>query len=304
MIDCVARRRHVTKVVAIVNQKGGVGKTTTAINLASGLALSERKSLLLDLDPQSNSTRGLGYGADPERASIYDVLLGSEPLHGILLPTEIEKLSLAPSEPDLIGFEVELMGTEKREWRLRDALIGHDSFDLVLVDCPPSLGLLTVNALVAADGVLIPVQCEYLALEGVTQLIETLRRIRSNLNPQLQILGVVLTMFDERTNLSHQVVDDIRKFFGGTAYDTVIPRSVRLGEAPSFGKPIFLYDPRSKGAEAYMRLAQEFLQREEPPVQETAIGDREETAGICEAGDRPASAQETAINEHEETSTG
>ena len=142
-----------TKVVAIVNQKGGVGKTTTAVNLASGLALSERKSLLLDLDPQSNSTRGLGYGADPERASIYDVLLGSEPLHGILLPTEIEKLSLAPSEPDLIGFEVELMGTEKREWRLRDALIGHDSFDLVLVDCPPSLGLLTVNALVAADGV-------------------------------------------------------------------------------------------------------------------------------------------------------
>jgi len=253
--------------IAIANQKGGVGKTTTAINLGAALALSGQKVLLLDLDPQSNSTRGYGHGAEPDRPSIYDALLGNARLDEIILPTEVEGLSLAPSEPDLIGFEVELIGADRREFRLKDLLTGCEGFDYILVDCPPSLSLLTVNALVAADGVLVPVQCEYLALEGVTLLIETLRRIKTSLNPRLRVQGVLLTMYDERTNLSRQVAEDIRAFFLESAYQTLIPRNVRLGEAPSFGRPIFLYDPRSKGAEAYMSLAGEFLRREQasPP---------------------------------------
>jgi chromosome partitioning protein len=252
------------RVVAIVNQKGGVGKTTTAINLSYGLALSEKKVLIADLDPQSNTTRGFGYGADRDRPSIYDALSEGFPLVDTLLPTQADTLALLPAEPDLIGLEVELIGKEAKEYRLRDLFaLTREDFDYVIIDCPPSLGVLTLNALVACDGVLIPVQCEYLALEGVTQLIETLRRVKATLNPGLEVLGVLLTMFDERTNLCRQVVEDIRAFFQDVTYRTVIPRNIRLGEAPSFGTPIFLYDPRSRGTEAYFNLAREFLQREE-----------------------------------------
>ena len=252
------------RVIAVVNQKGGVGKTTTAINLASALAIEGKSVLLVDIDPQSNSTRGLGVGPDGGRLSVYDVLMGSAPLQDTYLPTEIDKLTLVPSDPHLAGAEIELVGRDQREFQLRLALTESRSrFDLVFLDCPPSLGLLTVNGLSAADSVLIPVQCEYLALEGVTQLIETLRRVKEALNPALRVEGVLMTMFDERTNLSRQVVDDIRAFFKDSVYTTIIPRNIRLGEAPSFGKPIFLYDSRSKGAEAYFNLARELLRNEE-----------------------------------------
>lgn len=252
------------QVIAVVNQKGGVGKTTTAINVSAGLALLDQRVLLVDFDPQSNSTRGLGYGPDQHRGSIYDVISGEARLEQTYVPTGIDRMTLVPSEPDLIGVEVELMNAPRRETRLRDALEDQrPGFDQVFIDCPPSLSLLTLNALVAADSVLVPVQCEYLALEGVTLLIETLRRVKASLNPDLRIQGILLTMYDERTNLSKQVADDIRGFFQGSAYDTVIPRSVRLGEAPSHGQSIFQYDPRSKGAESYFSTAREFLQREQ-----------------------------------------
>jgi chromosome partitioning protein len=251
---------HVT---AIANQKGGVGKTTTAVSLAAALAIAERPTLLIDIDPQCSATKALGLKSGPA-GDMYSVLAGEAPLDEILVPTELEHLSVAPASRDLVGIELELVTAEGREGRLRKALgTVRDRFQFILIDCPPSLGLLTVNALAAADGLLIPVQCEYLALEGVSQMVETLQRMQAALNPDLVLDGVLLTMFDQRANLSRQVVNDIREYFKEKVYRSVIPRNIRLGEAPSFGRPIMLYDIRSKGSETYLNLAREVIRNHE-----------------------------------------
>jgi len=251
------------RVIAIANQKGGVGKTTTAISLAAALAIAEKPTLLIDMDPQASSTKGLGLKAHSGK-EMYSVMTGEARLEEVLLPTELEFLTIAPASRDLVGIEVELVAGKDREFRLKQALgqVGN-RYQYILIDCPPSLGLLTVNALAASDGILIPVQCEYLALEGVSDLVETLYRVRASLNPGLELDGVLLTMYDERTNLSRQVVTDIRTFFKERVYRTIVPRNVRLGEAPSFGKPIMLYDIRSKGSESYLNLAREVIRRHE-----------------------------------------
>ena len=251
-----------TKIVALANQKGGVGKTTTAINLGASVAACERRVLLVDIDPQANATSGLGVTeANP---SMYDVLIENMPLRDIVRPTEIPTLFLAPSSVDLVGAEVELRDAIGREYYLKRVLeaVGAE-YDYILIDSPPSLGLLTVNGLTAATSVLVPLQAEYFALEGVSQLLATIDRVKSAVNPSLEVEGIVLTMYDERMNLARQVAEEVRNHFGEKLYKTVIPRNVRLSEAPSFGKPIILYDIRSRGSEAYVSLAREFIQRAE-----------------------------------------
>jgi chromosome partitioning protein len=251
------------RVVAIANQKGGVGKTTTAINLGAALAAFDRKIVLVDFDPQANATSGLGRNGRQNGTNAYDVLLGADPRLA-LQETGFPNLSLLPSARDLVGAEIELVSQDGREGRLRtavDAIRG--DFDFVFIDCPPSLSLLTVNALTAADSVLIPLQTEYFALEGLSELMESVDRVRLSFNPSLEIEGILLTMFDERTNLARQVLADIRTHFGKLVYDTVIPRNVRLGEAPSFGKPVLAYDVKSRGAEAYLALGREVLRKKE-----------------------------------------
>jgi chromosome partitioning protein len=252
----------VVRVTACTNQKGGVGKTTTVINLAAFLALSGTRTLVIDLDPQGNATSGLGIDRRTVGPSSYEALVDRVPISELVVLTPVEGLDLVPSAPSLSGAEVELVGIAGREHRLTASLAGlNGTYDRVLIDCPPSLGLLTVNALTAADGVLIPIQTEYYALEGLSQLVNTIRRVREGLNPRLEIDGVLLTMYDARTNLSAQVASEVRRHMNGSVYQTVVPRSVRLSEAPSHGLPIALYDPASRGADAYRELAGEVVAR-------------------------------------------
>jgi chromosome partitioning protein len=248
------------KIIAVANQKGGVGKTTTAVNLAAGLAVEEKKVLLVDADPQGNATSGSGIPRTLSRKTLYNILLLNEPVENVVLTTELPLLNVLPSDKNLAGAEVELVDTEGREYKLKTVLSkAKENYDYIIIDCPPSLGLLTLNGLTAADSLLVPIQCEYFALEGVTELFDTLARLRRGLNPQLMIEGLLLTMYDERTNLSAAVAQDLRDFYGSQVLKTVIPRNVRLAEAPSYGKPIILYDIRSRGAESYIQLAKEIL---------------------------------------------
>ena len=261
------------RVIAIANQKGGVGKTTTAINLAASIALSEQRTLLMDCDPQGNTTAGIGFPKDPARRTLYNALMLGEPLESIILKTQIEGLDLVPADKNLVGAAVELVSAENREYQLKNVIQQvKDNYEYIVMDCPPALDLLTLNALTAADSILIPIQCEYLALEGVSELLDSLARIRKSLNPNLAIEGVVLTMYDERTTLSKQVASDLRSFFGDQVFESVIPRNVRLAEAPSHGKPIHFYDIHSRGAEAYINLAKEVISNGQKRVGKGAGG--------------------------------
>jgi chromosome partitioning protein len=261
--------RLVPRVLALANQKGGVGKTTTAINLGTALAATGEKVLIVDLDPQGNASTGLGIDRRSRNRSTYDVLMRETPIRDAILETAVPRLSIVPSTMDLSGFELEIAHERDRAYRLRDALKGLNAtpnggteYGYVLVDCPPSLNLVTVNAMAAANSILVPLQCEFFALEGLSQLLKTVEQVRTSLNPGLTIHGIVLTMYDARNNLAGQVVADVRSFMGEKVYDTMIPRNVRISEAPSYGKPVLLYDLKCVGSQAYVRLASEIIQRE------------------------------------------
>lgn len=252
------------RVIAIANQKGGVGKTTTAINLAASLAANDLKVLLVDMDPQGNCTTGVGIAKTPGMSTIYDALMGNADIREMIQTTEFEGLQIVPADKNLVAGNLDLVDMDRREFRLREALDTlRADFHYIIVDCPPALDLLTVNAMVAADSVLVPIQCEFFALEGISQLLDTIDRMKASLQPNLRLEGVLLTMFDDRTNLARQVATDLRSFFQEEIFETVIPRSIRLAEAPSFGKPILSYDVRSRGAESYIKLAKEILANEQ-----------------------------------------
>lgn len=258
-------------VLSVANQKGGVGKTTTAVNLAAALAASELKVLLIDSDPQGNSTTGVGVAKNEEVTTLYNVLLGHAIIHDAIVPTDFEGLALVPADQNLVATNLDLVDADDRERRLQTAVAEiRDAYDYIVIDCPPALDLLTLNALVASDAVLIPIQCEFFALEGISQLMDTVDRVKQAFNPNLRVQGVLLTMYDDRTNLTRQVEADLREFFGNGVFKTVVPRSIRLAEAPSFGKTILAYDPRSRGAEAYIQLAKEILAHEQSARSQSA----------------------------------
>jgi chromosome partitioning protein len=248
------------RVIAIANQKGGVGKTTTAVNLGASLAASEKHTLIIDSDPQGNATSALGFAKDPARRTLYQTMILAEPVERVVIDAQIDRLDLIPSDKNLVGAAVELISMENREYRLREAIGSlREKYEYILIDCPPSLDILTVNALAASDSILVPVQCEFLALEGVSELLDTLARLRRSINPSLAIEGILLTMYDDRTTLSKQVAADLRSFFGSQVFESVIPRNVRLAEAPSHGMPVMFYDIHSKGSDSYMQLAKEVI---------------------------------------------